>query len=166
MNLCDCGHSIEEAISKRCIYDSLVTAWLPPHCRDDELRAEFEKSGPSPDRSWPYYADANAIIQIGKTQVTLLGDSKGSFWGLRDWHNAQSMFYWEKYIRIRETGIVMERRFDSVAHARHCRRLVMNPKMFHKQLLEVPVMMSSGTNEFEGGYEHTHHHEQGQTPQG
>ncbi|OQE26035.1 hypothetical protein PENFLA_c007G08929 [Penicillium flavigenum] len=115
MNLCDCGRNVEEALSKHCVYDSLATAWLPPHCRDDELTAEFDQSGPSPDGSWPYYADANGTIPIEKAEVALL------------------------------------------------ERLVMNPKKFHKQLLEVPVMMNSGINEVEGGHKHEHH-EQGQTP--
>ncbi|KAJ5876484.1 uncharacterized protein N7529_002068 [Penicillium soppii] len=163
MNLCDCGSSVQEALSEQCVYDSLATAWLAPHCRDDELTAEFDRSGPNSDGSGPYYADANGTTPIGKAQVALLGDSKSSFWSLRDWHIAYCMFYGEKYIRMREMGVVMERRFGSVAHARHCRRLIMIPTMFHKQLLEVPVMISSGINEVEDGHEHEHHHEQGQT---
>ncbi|RAL14254.1 uncharacterized protein BO97DRAFT_340758, partial [Aspergillus homomorphus CBS 101889] len=166
LNLCDCGRSIDEAMRRKCVYDSLATAWLPPHCRDDALTVEFDRSGPSPDGSWPYYADANGTIPINKAQIALLGDGERSFWSLRDWHIAHCLFYWEKFIRMRETGVVMERRFDTVNHARHCRRLILNPLSFHKQLVEVPVMMSSGLEEMgQGEHEHTRHHpvESGQT---
>ncbi|RDW81523.1 uncharacterized protein DSM5745_05080 [Aspergillus mulundensis] len=158
LNLCDCGRTIDEAIARKCVYDSLATAWLPPHCRDDALTAEFDRSGPGSDGSWPYYADANGTIPIGKAQIALLGDGQRSFWSLREWHIAHCLFYWEKLVRMRETGAVMERRFDTANHARHCRRLVMNPSMFHKQLVEVPVMMSSGTEEVMNGHEHEHGH--------
>lgn len=43
---CYCGNSTMEAKSMGCKYDSLAAAWLPEHCRDDELTAEFELSGP------------------------------------------------------------------------------------------------------------------------
>src|SRR4051812_47796948 len=33
-NECDCGTTINEGLSKSCVYDALATAWLPPHCRD------------------------------------------------------------------------------------------------------------------------------------
>ncbi|KAL4908814.1 hypothetical protein BDW74DRAFT_145369 [Aspergillus multicolor] len=161
LNLCDCGSTIDEAMARKCVYDSLATAWLPPHCRDDALTAEFDRSGPEPDGSWPYFADANGTIPIGKAQIALLGDGQRTFWSLRDWHIAHCLFYWEKFIRMRETGAVMERRFDTVNHARHCRRLVMNPSLFHKQLVEVPVMMSSGIEEVAGEHEHEHQHEDG-----
>ncbi|KAL4939786.1 hypothetical protein BDV06DRAFT_213998 [Aspergillus oleicola] len=156
LNLCDCGNSIDEAIARQCVYDSLATAWLPPHCRDDALTAEFDQSGPGSDGSWPYYADANGTVPLGKADIALLGDGERSFWGLREWHIAHCMFYWEKYIRMRETSVVMERRFDTVNHARHCRRLVMNPSVFHRQLVEVPVMMSSGIDQVAHDHDHDH----------
>lgn len=42
---CDCGNSVAEAISRRCKFDALSMAWLPEHCRDDELTAEFDTTG-------------------------------------------------------------------------------------------------------------------------
>jgi hypothetical protein len=42
---CVCGETTEEAISLGCKFDSLSMAWLPDHCRDDELTAEFETTG-------------------------------------------------------------------------------------------------------------------------
>jgi hypothetical protein len=42
---CVCGETVAEAISLGCKFDSLSMAWLPDHCRDDELTAEFETTG-------------------------------------------------------------------------------------------------------------------------
>jgi hypothetical protein len=38
---CSCGTSIAEALNRGCVFDPLVPAWVPPHCRDDELTEEF-----------------------------------------------------------------------------------------------------------------------------
>lgn len=42
---CDCGGSVVEAVSLGCKFDALSMAWLPEHCRDDELTAEFDTTG-------------------------------------------------------------------------------------------------------------------------
>jgi hypothetical protein len=143
LNLCDCGSTISEALSRGCIYDSLATAWLPPYCRDDELTAEFDRAGPNIDGAWPYFADKNGQIPINKSQIAALGPTEGLFWSTRDWHVAHCFFYWQKYIRMRDTGAVMERRFDMIQHAQHCGRLAMNKMPNHTLLIEVPVMMNS-----------------------
>lgn len=142
-NLCDCGNSVREALSKHCIYDSMATAWLPPYCRDDELTAEFEASGPGINGSWPYFADANGTTPISKAQIAALGDGEQIFWSSRDWHVAHCLFYWEKYVRMRDTGAVMERRFDRIAHTRHCRRLALKAMPNHNLLIAVPVRLNS-----------------------
>ena len=142
-NLCDCGSNIQEALSKKCIYDSLAAAWLPEYCRDDELTREFDHSGPGVDGAWPYYADANGTIPITKSQVAALGDGERTFWSSRDFHVAHCVFYWEKYVRMRDTGVVMERRFDRVFHTKHCRRLVLQRMPNHNLLIKIPVVMNS-----------------------
>jgi hypothetical protein len=49
---CDCGDSVAEATSLGCKFDSLSMAWLPEHCRDDELTAEFNTAGNGPNGTW------------------------------------------------------------------------------------------------------------------
>ncbi|MCJ1394406.1 hypothetical protein MMC18_007284 [Xylographa bjoerkii] len=142
-NLCDCGTTIADALVRNCVYDSLAAAWLPPYCRDDELTADFDRSGPGSDGAWPYFADANGTVVIHKSQIAALGEGERVFYSSRDWHIAHCLFYWEKLIRMRDTGAVMERRFDRVAHARHCRRLAMNKMPEHTLLIDVPVMMNA-----------------------
>lgn len=143
LNICDCGSTITEALSRGCIYDTMATAWLPPYCRDEELTAEFDRAGPGPGGTWAYFADANGTIALNKTQIGELGETGGTFWASRKWHIAHCVFYWQKYWWIRRTGRVMERWFDTLAHVRHCSWLILNPTPDHHFLLEVPVTMNS-----------------------
>ncbi|KAF2162360.1 hypothetical protein M409DRAFT_27365 [Zasmidium cellare ATCC 36951] len=143
LNLCDCGASIAEALQRGCMYDSLAAAWLPAHCRDDDLTAEFDMAGTDPDGSWPYFADGDGKLAINKTQVAALGDGERSFWSTRRWHLAHCVFYWQKYVRMRDTGVVMERRFDSIEHVEHCARLALNEHADPGMLIDVQVVMNS-----------------------
>ncbi|KJZ71683.1 hypothetical protein HIM_08921 [Hirsutella minnesotensis 3608] len=143
LNICDCGSTIAEALSRDCIYDTMATAWLPPYCRDEELTAEFDRAGPGPEGAWMYFADANGTTPLNKTQLGELGETGGTFWVSRKWHIAHCVFYWQKYWRIRRTGRVMEKRFDTLAHVQHCSRLILNPMPDHDFLLQVPVTMNS-----------------------
>ncbi|KAK3358105.1 hypothetical protein B0T25DRAFT_605555 [Lasiosphaeria hispida] len=145
LNMCDCGSSVQEALSLGCIYDTLATAWLPPPCRDDALAAEFDRAGPGPDGAWSYFADQEGTMPLTISDVAALGGTKNNtFWASRTWHVAHCLFYWQKYWRMRNTGAVMEERFDNVAHIRHCGSLILNPHPpARERLVEVPVMMNS-----------------------
>lgn len=143
LSLCDCGSTIGEALLRNCTYDTLSTAWLPPYCRDDELTAEFDMAGPGPEGAWEYFADEEGKVPLDRTQVAALGETGGSFWASRNWHIVHCLFYWQKYHRMRYTNIIMEERFDSLHHVKHCGRLIRNPTPDHLFLIEVPVMMNS-----------------------
>jgi hypothetical protein len=165
LNLCDCGATIKEALSRSCIYDALATAWLPPTCRDDELTAEFERAGPGPDGAWEYFLDENGTVPLSKPQIAALGETGGAFWAARDWHIAHCVFYWQKLVRMRDTGAIMEARFDTLEHAKHCGQLILKPVPDHLLLLEVPVMMNSSGDDTRvtrvsvlGEVEHDMHH--------
>ncbi|POR36616.1 Uncharacterized protein TPAR_03196 [Tolypocladium paradoxum] len=112
LNTCDCGRTIKEALMRSCVYDTLATAWLPPYCRDDELTAEFDRSGPGRNGEWHYFADEGATIRLNKAEIGMLGETSGKFWASRDWHIAHCLFYWQKYTRMRYTGVIMEERKD------------------------------------------------------
>lgn len=65
---CYCGNSTAEARTLGCEYDPLSAAWLPAHCRDDDLTAEFmnDKDGP-----WEYWADHDhqkplTLLEVGE----------------------------------------------------------------------------------------------------
>ncbi|KAF1952034.1 hypothetical protein CC80DRAFT_392314, partial [Byssothecium circinans] len=141
-NLCSCGTTITQARANNCKYDSMAAAWLPAYCRDDALTTEFERSGPGPNGEWPYYADANGTIPLSIEEIGLLGESQIGFWARRDWHVAHCLWYWEKYVRMRDTGAVMERKFDRTKHVRHCRHLALKEGAEPQKLVEVWVAMS------------------------
>ncbi|KAK4160683.1 hypothetical protein QBC43DRAFT_347153 [Cladorrhinum sp. PSN259] len=163
---CLCGANPSEAISLGCIYDTLSSAWLPPYCRDPELTAEFERAGPGPDGEWTYYADPEGKATMTVEQVAALGGTENPhFYASRRYHIAHCLFYWQKYWRMRDTGVVMEEMYDSLRHAKHCGRLVLNPPPEVDVLIEVPVVMNGsglliGGEEGEGGHGHEHggHH--------
>ncbi|KJZ78575.1 hypothetical protein HIM_01966 [Hirsutella minnesotensis 3608] len=140
LKLCKCGQTVAEAESLDCLYDSLATSWLPPHCRDDATTAEFDRSGPG--GRWAYYADENGTVELTMADLGRLGETGGAFWSSREWHVAHCAFYWLKARRARETGIVVEARFDTVEHVRHCSRMIRSPAPVGVYLIEVPVRMN------------------------
>ncbi|KAK9797988.1 hypothetical protein SCARD494_03160 [Seiridium cardinale] len=89
--------------------------WPPPHCRDEQLMVEFEHAGPGPNGAWDYFADGEGQVPMNKTAIAALGELGGTFWVSREWHIAHCVFYWQKYIRRRETGTVL--RLISIAFA-------------------------------------------------
>jgi hypothetical protein len=50
---------VADAISRGCKFDFLAMAWLPEHCRDEELTAEFGAAGDGTGGLWLYYKDTN-----------------------------------------------------------------------------------------------------------
>ncbi|KAI8623074.1 hypothetical protein F5Y19DRAFT_459851 [Xylariaceae sp. FL1651] len=146
VNKCLCGHTKEEAISLGCAYDSLATAWLPQECRDDELTEKFDNAGPG--GRWNYYLDENGTIPItSKSAIADLGPAGGSFWASRDWHIAHCVFYWQKYKRMAQTGVIMEARYDTLHHVEHCGKLILNKPPDYFFLIEVPVRMNGSFDE-------------------
>jgi hypothetical protein len=140
LNLSHCLCPPSLSASLNCTYDPLATAWLPPHCRDPLLTTEFNRSGPGPNGTWIYFADRNGTIPI---PLSDLGNRK-TFWASTEWHAAHCGFYWMKYVRMRETGAVMEERFEGVRHVRHCMGLMRRfRKLGEGRLIEVPVMKDS-----------------------
>lgn len=71
---CDCGNSTVEALSLGCKYDSLAAAWLPEHCRDEELTVEFETMGPGPNGRWIYWADSDHAQEVNLEEIAAMAD--------------------------------------------------------------------------------------------
>ncbi|KAJ5559614.1 hypothetical protein N7513_002013 [Penicillium frequentans] len=143
LNMCDCGATLQEALSRDCTYDSISATWLPPYCRDDDLNAEFDRAGPGVNGAWNYFLDENGTIPLTKDEISALSETKGSFWVSRKWHIAHCVFIWQKYHRISETGVVMEKRYDNLDHVKHCSRLILSPVPDYFFLMEVPVRINS-----------------------
>ncbi|MCJ1353606.1 MAG: hypothetical protein MMC33_003593 [Icmadophila ericetorum] len=124
---CTCGESIEEALANNCAYDSLATAWLPPHCRDDELNEEWLRAGPNADGSWDYFTDQDGTTKLSLDEVAALANTPGSFWVTMEWHVKHCAFLWRKEYRIK-TGLSkakMDMRNDGLHHIGHCEQMML-----------------------------------------
>lgn len=117
---CNCGDSVSEARSRGCKYDTIMAAWLPPHCRDDELIERFNHAGPGHDGAWQYYSDANKTRQLTLDEVAELADVGGYFFVSHGWHVRHCHFAWLKLFRSRWTGVQMNLRDDTETHITHC----------------------------------------------
>ena len=112
--ICNCGSSISEAKSKNCKFDSLATAWLPPTCRDDELTAEFERSGPLAGGAWPYYKDLRKTHLLSVEELANMADNESgdrTYYTTTEWFVARCLFYWRKMERAERLGTRIERSF-------------------------------------------------------
>ncbi|KAI1214206.1 uncharacterized protein F4807DRAFT_407079 [Annulohypoxylon truncatum] len=120
---CYCGTSTAEALAMGCKYDSLATSWLPPHCRDDELTALFERAGNGPGGAWLYHAaNTSASRLYSLEEMAYLADrpdAERQAWSTIDWHNMHCFYTLVKQMRGRAkmeyTGFP-----DATAHAEHC----------------------------------------------
>ncbi|TVY73583.1 hypothetical protein LSUE1_G010032 [Lachnellula suecica] len=118
---CSCGTSIAEALSMGCTYDSLSPAFLPPHCRDASLTAEFETLGDGPNGTWLYYADRNHTQLLSTWEVMSMAENPGARFHVSwRWHVVHCYMYWIKMYRAQRGGAQVEGRYDGEAHVRHC----------------------------------------------
>jgi hypothetical protein len=123
---CICGRNVTDAIARGCKYDSLAAAWLPDHCRDDELTEEFERAGPGPNGRWTYYSDANHTIEMDIEKIALMGGKpEFRFYMSRHWHVVHCIFYWRKQFRTRFNGKIVETRSDNEEHIEHCGKVIL-----------------------------------------
>ncbi|KXH48796.1 hypothetical protein CSIM01_13682 [Colletotrichum simmondsii] len=126
---CDCGNSTAEAVTLGCKYDSLAAAWLPEHCRDDELTTEFERSGPGPNGEWMYWADTAHTQEISVQEIAKMADNQAElrFHMSGHWHVLHCIFYWRKEHRARFNGKMVEPRSDNEKHIKHCGKIFLDP---------------------------------------
>ncbi|KAG5952005.1 hypothetical protein E4U53_001819 [Claviceps sorghi] len=123
---CSCGNSTAQARALGCKYDSLAAAWLPDHCRDDDLTAEFERSGPGENGRWTYWRDSAHTQEISLDELAEMGDDrKFRFYMTRRWHVVHCMFYWRKEHRARFNGKMVEPRSDNEGHINHCSKVIL-----------------------------------------
>lgn len=121
---CACGHSIVEAKSMGCKFDSLASAWLQPACIDEELTYEFDHAGPGPNGEWYYYTNMDQTDTFTLDEVANLAESGISYWNTQAWHLAHCTFNWRKAVRSRFTGVQVEARSDTEEHVFHCEAMM------------------------------------------
>ncbi|PYH94051.1 hypothetical protein BO71DRAFT_441298 [Aspergillus ellipticus CBS 707.79] len=132
LSSCSCGNSLTEAMARSCRYDTLSATWLPPHCRDDELTAQFDASGPGVDGAWTYYADQRGYSTMSLAEIAQLpeNDTQEYFYTTHHWHIMHCSFYWRKLHRMvhRVEGAAkrIEHRSDSESHIDHCEMIFLS----------------------------------------
>jgi hypothetical protein len=120
---CNCGGSVAEAISMGCKFDTLSTAWLPAHCRDDELTKKFNAEGPG--GTWTYYADQNGNRTLTVDEVSRMADLQDvnpGYWATTEWHVMHCQYYWLKERNAWKSygKLTVEGAFANEYHVKHC----------------------------------------------
>ncbi|WEW55742.1 hypothetical protein PRK78_001175 [Emydomyces testavorans] len=151
---CNCGDTIAQALANNCKYDSIAAAWLPPACRDDDLIAQFERSGPNPDGSWGYYADVNKTRTLSLKEVSLLPNSGGHFFTTHQWHVVHCAYYWKKMYLAPKKGITIEQRYDNLMHINHCEMMFLKRDPLDKIVTEAGVSLHSDRIVIAGKHRH------------
>ncbi|KAJ8126791.1 hypothetical protein O1611_g6848 [Lasiodiplodia mahajangana] len=129
-NSCYCGNSIAEAHALGCEYDTLASAWLPQHCIDKELTAEFDRSGDGPNGTWQYWADYSHERELTLDQLAALAEVPGAiYYTSSQWHVVHCIFYWRKQMRLPRTGVTLEPRYNHEGHAKHCGMIFRYPNL-------------------------------------
>jgi hypothetical protein len=126
--ICDCGASTHEALSLNCQFVEMSAAWLPPRCIDASLSAEFDRSGPGPDGTWPYYSDASRQHPLTVSQVSLLADTQQLFYSTWEWHVKHCTFQWRLDYRRRWLNTLVEPRYDHESHVTHCEAIFLGER--------------------------------------
>jgi len=121
---CSCGDTLEEAMSQGCRYDELEAAWLPDHCRDDELSREFSLLGHKADNTWHYWNDSEHTKELTLQEVSQhVGSPVYITW---EWHALHCLYSWRKSYRSRVTGILSDPVHDTEEHSIHCGKILMD----------------------------------------
>lgn len=126
---CDCGKTVEAAIAKGCQYDTLAAAWLPPHCRDDELTAELDRSSPGPNGEGTYVLDIDRTLQLTLEEVSRMADNMSTslIHMELEWHLYHCTYYWRKQFRAWRSGTtVVEKIYGTEAHITHCSKILLD----------------------------------------
>lgn len=117
---CSCGSSVAEALSMNCAYSPFEVAWLPPHCRDDELIEEFNHIGHGPNGTWQYYSDWDKSKELSFDEVASLADYHGHFFVSHEWHVQHCTYVWRKLFRSQKTGVTLPNMMNTYSHISHC----------------------------------------------
>jgi hypothetical protein len=124
-----------------CLYDHLAVDWLPVHCIDAELTAEFDRSGPGPNGSWLYFNDRKGSDIISDREIDNYAVAATSYYTTREWHIAHCIFTWRKEFRSRSTGKILEPWNESEEHIMHCGMYFLDSIRFKKELSEIETLI-------------------------
>lgn len=158
---CNCGSTLAEAKRLGCRFDTLSVTWLPPHCIDAELSAEFDSIGDGPGGKWQFWADQNATQVLTVEEVSMLGGKSqhddGVFYTNWRFHVAHCSFYWRKDYRMRARGWTSEDRYDRESHVKHCHWVFMKGSPYGKSIVRGTVWIGGNRKGQMDELEHSGH---------
>lgn len=111
----DCGHTVEEARAKGCVFDVMMQDWMPRPCYDEALSERYLLAG-----NWSWWADQEATTFLSLEEMR-----KGEhsvIYVIQDYHRQHCIYAWEKMVRaIRNDWPLIEEliSYDHVMHCRH-----------------------------------------------
>ena len=148
---CWCGTSNEEAIAMGCIYDHIAVDWLPPDCTDRDLVAEFDRSGPGPNGTWPYFVLSTVsekepqFAPLDIAQIDTYAAQGTDYFATREWHILHCMFIWRKQLRAGLSGKVVEPWNNHEEHIKHCSSYIVDAIRTNQRLDDIDTWIP-GTN--------------------
>jgi hypothetical protein len=111
----ECGENMEQALTKGCVYDAMLPAWVPKPCFNSTLYDEY--IGADPDLK--FYCDSSGVNEVRLSLV-----ETGRYQQLFSSHSYHLQHYfrvWHKQIAIMEPrGAWVEDWVMEWKHARHC----------------------------------------------
>jgi hypothetical protein len=147
---CACGKTIEDAIARDCSFDAYAAAWLPHECIDHELSNQFDQAGPGQNGEWPYFLDTAGNSPINKSEVALQAGKPAVFvHTTHEWHIVHCQFYWRKLLRSKETGVIVEARYDRLGHVKHCGQVALSRHDLNHIDTMFPIVLNSGSEAVE-----------------
>ncbi|KAI3399245.1 hypothetical protein diail_7407 [Diaporthe ilicicola] len=107
-----CGNSTEEARSRGCTYDTLLNAWVPSLCLDQEWIDEYQD-----DASWTAFADENLTEPL---RPDAMGEKEHYYTSIRDHINHCAMLWRKQFWTLFEGRRVFDAVIANSYHTEHC----------------------------------------------
>lgn len=107
-----CGNSTEEARDKGCTYDTLLNAWVPAQCLDQEWIDEYQD-----DASWTAFSDVNLTEPL---RPDAMGERDHYYTSIRDHINHCAMLWRKQFWTLFEGRRVFDAVIANSYHTEHC----------------------------------------------
>lgn len=112
----DCGSSMEEALAKGCVYDSVMIAWTPARCYNRTLELEYRG-----DIRWYTTKEAThevpwSLVETGRYRT---------LWSSSLFHTKHCLYMWKKTaIALDTEGSWINGALVKASHTQHCLKIL------------------------------------------
>jgi len=114
----DCGSSMEEALAKGCVYDSMMPGWTPERCYNRTLELEYRGD-------WKWYTTQAATHEIPWSLVET--GRYRELWANHEYHSKHCLYMWRKTaLALDQEGTWVNGMLLKSTHTEHCLRILDN----------------------------------------